>query len=93
LITNISAQRSIAVSQEKRQVTRENGIPEEANDLPECCGTGCAVCVLDYPGDTGGASTGGGDLLRMIEAIESVTGPAVCGLPGKCTAEEPGVDN
>lgn len=36
----------IKMQQEQR---KEAVAPVIANDLPPCCGTGCAVCVLDYP--------------------------------------------
>ncbi|MDX2044378.1 MAG: hypothetical protein SF097_24425 [Acidobacteriota bacterium] len=37
-------------------------------DLPQCCGTGCTVCVLDYPElfSSGQAS----DTLALLEAVE-----------------------
>jgi hypothetical protein len=52
------------------------------NDMPQCCGTGCAVCVLDYPelfsnGSCG--STGNqidSETLAMLEAIEQAQAQA-----------------
>src|SRR5262245_58308284 len=38
-------------------------------DLPECCGTGCAVCVLDYP-DYFSEQRSESETLAMLEAIE-----------------------
>lgn len=37
-------------------------------DMPQCCGTGCAVCVLDYPElfSTNPAS----ETLALLEAVE-----------------------
>ncbi|MFZ4985070.1 MAG: hypothetical protein ACOYLF_06375 [Blastocatellia bacterium] len=39
------------------------------NFSPECCGSGCAVCVLDYADDLA-PSTGMTNLAGMLEAIE-----------------------
>lgn len=46
-------------------------------DLPQCCGTGCTVCVLDYPELFSGNQTDGplggqadSETLAMLEAIE-----------------------
>lgn len=38
-------------------------------ELPVCCGTGCAVCVLDYPELFSGRNAES-DTLAMLEAIE-----------------------
>ncbi|MEP7343178.1 MAG: hypothetical protein ABI977_35965 [Acidobacteriota bacterium] len=38
-------------------------------DLPQCCGTGCAVCVLDYP-ELFSQSPADSETLAMLEAIE-----------------------
>jgi len=46
---------------------------ELPSDLPQCCGTGCVVCVLDYPELFSGNQTGGqadSETLAMLEAIE-----------------------
>lgn len=43
-------------------------------DLPECCGTGCAVCVLDYAEEF---SARDAHLAGMLEAMEAAaTGAA-----------------
>lgn len=45
----------------------------DSADQPQCCGTGCTVCVLDYP-ELFSASQSGNPLdsetLAMLEAIE-----------------------
>ena len=38
-------------------------------ELPVCCGTGCAVCVLDYP-EHFSERKAESDMLAMLEAIE-----------------------
>lgn len=54
------------------------------NEMPQCCGTGCAVCVLDYPelfsnSSSSSYSSNGNqidsdqidfEMLAMLEAIE-----------------------
>lgn len=53
----------------------------EPVEMPQCCGTGCTVCVLDYPelfssGQSGGQFGDSADgqfdpeTLAMLEAIE-----------------------
>lgn len=47
----------------------------EPVDLPQCCGTGCAVCVLDYPelfstGDHQAGNRIDSETVAMLEAIE-----------------------
>lgn len=45
----------------------------QADDLPQCCGTGCAVCVLDFPESFSSGQPGGSadaETLAMLEAIE-----------------------
>ncbi|NBO66529.1 MAG: hypothetical protein EBU88_17080 [Acidobacteria bacterium] len=37
--------------------------------LPECCGSGCTVCVLDYAQDLS-PTAGMTDLTGMLEAID-----------------------
>lgn len=66
--------------EQRKEAVAPVAAPVNANDLPPCCGTGCAVCVLDYPelfsscapgdhinqaGDQVDAKT-----LAMLEAIE-----------------------
>lgn len=38
-------------------------------ELPQCCGTGCTVCVLDYP-ELFSQSPVDSETLAMLEAIE-----------------------
>jgi hypothetical protein len=38
--------------------------------LPECCGTGCAVCVLDYPEQFLNPQSTDSNLLAMLTAFE-----------------------
>ena len=38
-------------------------------DLPQCCGTGCVVCVLDYP-EYFSTQRSASETLAMLEAIE-----------------------
>jgi len=38
-------------------------------DLPQCCGTGCTVCVLDYP-EYFSTQRSASETLTMLEAIE-----------------------
>ncbi len=40
-----------------------------AAEMPQCCGTGCAVCVLDYP-ELFTQSLPNSETLAMIEAVE-----------------------
>lgn len=64
------------MQQEQR---KEAVAPVIANDLPPCCGTGCAVCVLDYPElfSTGDAGTQADpEMLAMLEAIEQAQAQA-----------------
>ena len=37
-------------------------------DLPQCCGTGCTVCVLDYPELF--SNTPASETLALLEAVE-----------------------
>jgi hypothetical protein len=41
----------------------------DAVERPACCGTGCAVCVLDYP-EMFSSRGGDSDTLAMLEAVE-----------------------
>jgi hypothetical protein len=53
-------------------------------DLPPCCGTGCAVCVLDYPELFSNRTAGNqpaddqvdAEMLAMLEAIEQAQSQA-----------------
>lgn len=38
-------------------------------DLPQCCGTGCVVCVLDYP-EHFSTQRSESETLAMLEAVE-----------------------
>ncbi len=38
------------------------------DDAPQCCGTGCTVCVLDYPELFSGDQPS--DTLALLEAVE-----------------------
>ena len=50
----------------------------DSADLPSCCGTGCTVCVLDYPELFSNSQAcnqptdnqADSDMLKMLEAIE-----------------------
>ncbi len=42
---------------------------EESPSMPECCGTGCTVCVLDYP-EYFSEQKSESEMLAMLEAIE-----------------------
>ena len=37
--------------------------------LPECCGSGCAVCVLDYADELAGTAAAA-DLTGMLAAVD-----------------------
>jgi hypothetical protein len=39
--------------------------------MPECCGTGCAVCVLDYPEQFLNPRSQDSDLMAMLAAFET----------------------
>lgn len=57
----------------QQEQKKEAVAPSFANDLPPCCGTGCAVCVLDYPelfSSCAAAESVDADTLAMLEAIE-----------------------
>jgi len=41
----------------------------DLTETPQCCGTGCAVCVLDYP-ELFSQSPADPETLAMLEAIE-----------------------
>jgi hypothetical protein len=43
--------------------------PDTPADLPACCGTGCAVCVLDYP-ESFSKQRSESETLAMLEAVE-----------------------
>lgn len=44
-------------------------IQADTPELPQCCGTGCAVCVLDYP-ELFAQTPVDSEMLAMIEAVE-----------------------
>ncbi|MDQ3012985.1 MAG: hypothetical protein M3X11_20035 [Acidobacteriota bacterium] len=48
---------------------RASSSPCHAPDLPQCCGTGCAVCVLDYP-ELFSQSPADAEMLAMLKAVE-----------------------
>lgn len=45
---------------------------ERSSSMPPCCGTGCAVCVLDYwePDEFETPQSSESETLAMLEAIE-----------------------
>lgn len=45
---------------------------ERSSSMPPCCGTGCAVCVLDYwePDEFDTPQSSESETLAMLEAIE-----------------------
>jgi hypothetical protein len=53
--------------------------PDPVASLPACCGTGCAVCVLDYPeifldqhsGILAGNLAPDSEMLAMLQAFET----------------------
>ena len=45
------------------------GLSETPPDTPQCCGTGCTVCVLDYP-ELFSNNQADSETLAMLEAIE-----------------------
>jgi len=44
-------------------------VNDERSLLPQCCGTGCTVCVLDYP-EMFLTDAPDADMLAMLEAVE-----------------------
>jgi hypothetical protein len=52
-----------------KELTRSVPPPDSPADLPACCGTGCAVCVLDYP-ESFSKQRSESETLAMLEAIE-----------------------
>ena len=75
LLTVITA---ITMQQEKIYQEANKTVDHTASpELPACCGTGCAVCVLDYPelfsnqqADDLNDTPGDPEMLAMLEAIE-----------------------
>jgi hypothetical protein len=49
--------------------TRSDPTAVDSAELPACCGTGCAVCVLDYP-ELFSKQKADSETLAMLEAIE-----------------------
>ena len=43
--------------------------PDAADQSPTCCGTGCTVCVLDYP-ELFGGTPDDAETLALLAAIE-----------------------
>ena len=43
--------------------------PDAADQPPTCCGTGCTVCVLDYP-ELFGGTPDDAETLALLAAIE-----------------------
>jgi len=39
-------------------------------ELPACCGTGCAVCVLDYPEQFLDPQSNDSEMMAMLQAFE-----------------------
>lgn len=60
------------------ELTQSDSLPETPADLPACCGTGCAVCVLDYPEYFSKVSNqkSESETLAMLEAIEEAQSQA-----------------
>ena len=76
---------AIKTKMQQEQFYKEASTPAKASssqcnstemppDLPLCCGTGCAVCVLDYPELFSSSQSGDGQadrqMLAMLDAIE-----------------------
>ena len=51
------------------EVTQPDPLPGTPDDLPVCCGTGCVVCVLDYP-EYFSKQRSESETLAMLEAFE-----------------------
>ncbi len=54
---------------EQLQARRDAATSLKQSSMPPCCGTGCAVCVLDYP-EYFSEQKSESETLAMIEAIE-----------------------
>jgi hypothetical protein len=58
--------------QVQKEANAEAAAPVNPRDLaetPQCCGTGCAVCVHDYP-ELFSSTQMDSETLAMLEAIE-----------------------
>lgn len=57
---------------ERFQAQRDASPRVERSSMPPCCGTGCAVCVLDYwdPDEFETPQSSESETLAMLEAIE-----------------------
>ncbi|MFN0085444.1 MAG: hypothetical protein ACKVX9_08655 [Blastocatellia bacterium] len=55
-----------------KQQFNDPGSPGEENEtaLPSCCGTGCTVCVLDYPEYFQSPRESETNTLALLEAFE-----------------------
>ena len=51
------------------ELTQSDPLSDTPADLPACCGTGCAVCVLDYP-EYFSKQSSESETLAMLEAVE-----------------------
>jgi len=51
------------------ELTQSDPLSVTPADLPACCGTGCAVCVLDYP-EYFSKQRSESETLAMLEAVE-----------------------
>lgn len=65
---------TITAMQLERFQAQRNASPgvERPSSMPPCCGTGCAVCVLDYwePDEFETPQSSESETLAMLEAIE-----------------------
>jgi hypothetical protein len=43
---------------------------QRSAQIPECCGTGCAVCVLDYPDLIPNQHLQDSEMMAMLQAFE-----------------------
>lgn len=56
--------------QDEQFYTMPDAAAQSATDeLPMCCGTGCTVCVLDYP-ELFASTQGDAETLALLAAIE-----------------------
>ena len=56
--------------QDEQFYSQPNTAEQAATDeLPACCGTGCTVCVLDYP-ELFGGTPDDAETLALLAAIE-----------------------
>src|SRR5262245_24769331 len=57
------------------EITQAGPPPDTPADLPDCCNTGCAVCVRDYP-EYFSRQRSESQSLAMLEAIEQALAQA-----------------